>query len=475
MSNKPFLWRFITVLIVLVVSSILIYQTIRWYQLPEKTKKEMYTDEEYAKKYKSVIKLGLDLQGGIHLVLKADTTNLKPEEKRDVVDRVITVIRSRIDQSGVLEPIIRKEGNDKIVVELPGMKDPERAIKLVTQTAFLEFKLVDELYQKKVNLYLDENNNIKNDILPPNDQLLFMYRKDPTTGDVQKIPYLVKKQALLTGDALKSARVVLNPTTGQPNVSLTFKPEGGRIFSRITEQNIGKRLAIILNNQIMSAPVIKTKIPANSGAIIEGGNMSLQEAKDLALVLRAGALPVPVEILENQTVGPTLGQDSIVKGKNALLLGLAFILIFMVFVYGAWGLIIDLTLIVELITILGIMSLFNFTLTFPGIAGLVLTIGMAVDANILIYERMREELKRGNSIVASIRRGFEKAFITILDANVTTLIAAAVLFQFGTGPLKGFAVTLSVGIIASLFGALVFSRMCFEYLIGTVHIKKFNL
>ena len=475
MSNKPFLWRFIFVLIVTIFSLILIYETVKWYQVPEKTKREMYTNKEYAQKYKRIIKLGLDLQGGIHLVLQADTSNLKPNEKKDIVDRIITVIRSRIDQTGVLEPLIRKEGNDKIVVELPGMKDPKRAISLVTQTAFLEFKLVDEKNQPRVNLFLDENNKPKNDILPPNDELLFMVTVNRATGEKEKTPYLVKKFSLLNGNELKSAQVIFDPTSGRPNVQLKFKPEGGRKFSRITEQNIGKRLAIILNGQVMSAPVIRTKIPANSGAVIEGGGMTLQDAKDLALVLRAGALPAPVEIVENQTVGPTLGKDSIEKGKWALLIGLLFIIIFMVFVYGGWGIIIDFTLIVELITILGLMSLFNFTLTFPGIAGLVLTIGMAVDANILIYERMREELARGNSIVASIRRGFSKAFLTIIDANVTTLIAAAVLFQFGTGSIKGFAVTLSVGIIASLFGALIFSRMCFEYLIGTVHIKKFNL
>ncbi|MCD6580127.1 protein translocase subunit SecD [bacterium] len=475
MSNKPFIWRFFFVLIITVFSLIFIYQTVKWYKIPETTKREMYSNKEYAQKYRRIIKLGLDLQGGIHLVLQADTTNLKPNEKKDIVDRIITVIRSRIDQTGVLEPLIRKEGPNKIVVELPGMKDPQRAINLVTQTAFLEFKLLDEKNQPRVNLFLDENNEPKSDILPPNDELLFEISVNKSTGEKERTPYLIKKFSLLNGNELKSAQVIFDPTSGTPNVQLKFKPEGGRKFSRITEQNIGKRLAIILNGQVMSAPVIRTKIPANSGAIIEGGGMTLQDAKDLALVLRAGALPAPVEIVENQTVGPTLGQDSIEKGKWALLIGLIFIIIFMIVIYGGWGIIIDLTLVVELIAILGIMSLFNFTLTFPGIAGLVLTIGMAVDANILIYERMREELARGNSIVASIRRGFSKAFLTIMDANITTLIAAAVLFQFGTGPIKGFAVTLSVGIIASLFGALVFSRMCFEYLIGTVHIKKFNL
>ena len=475
MSNKPFMWRFFFVLIITVFSLIFIYQTVKWYKIPETTKREMYSNKEYAQKYRRIIKLGLDLQGGIHLVLQADTTNLKPNEKKDIVDRIITVIRSRIDQTGVLEPLIRKEGPNKIVVELPGMKDPQRAINLVTQTAFLEFKLLDEKNQPRVNLFLDENNEPKSDILPPNDELLFEISVNKSTGEKERTPYLIKKFSLLNGNELKSAQVIFDPTSGTPNVQLKFKPEGGRKFSRITEQNIGKRLAIILNGQVMSAPVIRTKIPANSGAIIEGGGMTLQDAKDLALVLRAGALPAPVEIVENQTVGPTLGQDSIEKGKWALLIGLIFIIIFMIVIYGGWGIIIDLTLVVELIAILGIMSLFNFTLTFPGIAGLVLTIGMAVDANILIYERMREELARGNSIVASIRRGFSKAFLTIMDANITTLIAAAVLFQFGTGPIKGFAVTLSVGIIASLFGALVFSRMCFEYLIGTVHIKKFNL
>lgn len=473
MSNKPFMWRFVIIAIVFIISLVLVVQTFNWYKIPEEKRKEIYSQKEYEKHYKKVIKLGLDLQGGIHLILGADVSNVKQSEKRDVVERIITTIRSRIDEFGVSEPIIKKEGNNKIVVELPGMKDPERAIRLVSETAFLEFKLLDEINQPKVYLFVDEDGNQKMEMpLPPNDELLFMEKKNVDVGTIEKVPFLLKKTTLLTGSELKTANVEFGQLT-TPIVGLTFKPKGGRTFAKITEENVGKRLAIVLNGKVMSAPVIKQKIP-NGRAIIEG-NFTLQDAKDLSLVLRAGALPAPVQILENQTVGPTLGKDSIAKGGKALLLGLIFVFVFMLIAYKGSGIIVDLALFIVLITILGVMSLFNFTLTFPGIAGLVLTVGMAVDANIIIFERIKEEKARGNSAIASMRRGFGKAFLTILDANITTLIAAAVLFQFGTGPLKGFAITLTIGILASMFAALVFTRMCFEYLIGTVKIKKISI
>ncbi|MCK5598967.1 protein translocase subunit SecD [bacterium] len=473
MSNKPFFWRFLVFAVVLVLSLVFVAQTVSWYKISDEERKLRYPPEEYAKKYKKVIKLGLDLQGGIHLVLGADISKVKPEERQDVVDRIITVIRSRIDEFGVNEPVIKKEGFNKIVVELPGMKDPDRAVNLVTQTAFLEFKLVDENNQPKVNLFVNEDMTGPSEIpLPPNNQLLFEEHTDPATGLVRKIPYLIKKPSLLNGNELKSARVDFNEFQS-PVVKIDFKPKGGRVFARITEENVGKRLAIILNGKVVSAPVINERIPDGSAVI--SGQASLQESRDLALVLRAGALPAPVQILENQTVGPTLGKDSIMRGKNALLLGLLLVFAFIIVVYRWGGVIVDLALVVDFVVILGIMSLFNFSLTFPGIAGLVLTVGMAVDANILIFERIKEEMRTGNSIISSVRRGFGKAFLTILDANVTTLIAAAVLFQFGTGPLKGFAVTLSIGILAGMFGALVFTRMCFEYLLGTVKIKKLSI
>ncbi len=473
MANKPFLWRFVLALTVTVIAVVFLVKTIEWHKVDDETKRQIFTPQEYAKKYKSVIKLGLDLQGGIHLVLGADMSEVTPEERRDIVDRIITVIRTRIDESGVAEPVIRKEGNTKIVVELPGMKDPERAIELVTQTAYLEFKLVDEAYQSKADSFIDEDGKVKESLpLPPNDELLFMERVNTDTKEKEKIPMLLKKTALLTGDELKSAKVDFG-RFGEPVVSLEMKPRGTRIFARITEENVGKRLAIILNGNVISAPNIKEKIPSGK-AYIEG-SFTLQEAKDLALVLRAGALPAPVQILENQTVGPTLGKDSIEKGKTAFIIGILLVFLVMLVYYKFAGFLADITILLEMLIILGAMSLFNFTLTFPGIAGLVLTIGMAVDANILIFERIREELVKGNSNVAAVHRGFEKAFITILDSNLTTLVAAAVLFKFGTGPLKGFAVTLSIGILASMFGALIITRMFYEYLLGTVHVKKLSI
>jgi len=404
------------------------------------------------------INLGLDLQGGMHLVLLVDTSQLSPEEAKDAPDRALEIIRNRIDQFGVLEPSIQKQGRDRIVIQLPGVTDRERALKLVKSSAHLEFRIVaDE--PELVSEALAGNT-------PEGYELKELEQRDGKTEQI-----LLVKKAALGGDALVDATTEFSQSTfNQPYVSIEFDKPGGQIFANLTEENVGRRLAIVLDGTVYSAPVIREKIPSGRAQIT--GNFSVQEASDLAIVLRAGALPAPVEIIEERTVGPSLGKDSIEKGIKAIVIGGLLVLAFMAAYYLIAGLIADFALILNMILITGALSYFHATLTLPGIAGLVLTIGMSVDANVLIFERIREESKLGKSIRAAIQSGFRRAFVTILDANLTTLITALILFQFGTGPVRGFATVLSIGIISSMFTALVVTRLILELL--TMGKNKIN-
>jgi preprotein translocase subunit SecD len=277
----------------------------------------------------------------------------------------------------------------------------------------------------------------------------------------------------MTGDALQDARVRFDQYNNLPYIFLRLKPVGAREFDRITAENVGKRLAIILDNNVYSAPVIKSRISGGE-AVIEG-SFTLDEAKDLAIVLRAGSLPAPVQILEERTVGPSLGQDSIDKGRKSIIIGGILVVLFMIIYYRAAGIVADMALIMNFIIIIGALAILRATLTLPGIAGLVLTVGMAVDANVLIFERIREELRMGKTPMAAIEAGYSKALLTIMDANVTTLIAALVLLQFGTGPIKGFAVTLSIGIVASMFTAIVVTRFVFDLVMSKVRVKRLSI
>jgi len=373
------------------------------------------------------------------------------EIKRYSIDQALETIRNRIDQFGVSEPDISTQGKNRILIQLPGVKDPQRAKKLIGKTALLEFKLIDEDHS------LDEALKGK---IPPGSEVLYQRIVDPVTGYEKKIPYLVKKKSLLTGDMLKTATVKIDPTTAEPYVALEFNSRGAKIFDQITGANVGKRLAIILDNNVHSAPVIRERISGGKAQIT--GGFDMKEARDLAIVLRAGALPAPVEILEERTVGPSLGKLSVQQGVRSVLIGGILVILFMIFYYKLSGIIADIALILNILFILAALSAFEATLTLPGIAGIVLTIGMAVDANILIFERVREELRGRNTPIAALDMGYSRAFLTIMDANITTLIAAAVLFQFGTGPIKGFAVTLSIGIIANLYTAIFVSRFIFD-------------
>ncbi len=402
--------------------------------------------------------------------VKGDTVvvALKDKEikriKDNAIDQTLEVIRNRIDEFGVTEPEIRKAGKDRIIVQIPGIKDPERAIKIIGRTARLEFKLLDEEHS------VDEALAGK---IPEGDEILYGRVVDKQGKIIKKIPYLVKKKTLLTGDHLVDARVMIDPRTNEPYVAIKFDKIGTKIFAQITSQNVGKRLAIILDNTVYSAPVIREPILRGEASIT--GSFTFEEAHDLAIVLRAGALPAPVRILENRTVGPSLGMDSIRKGFRAAIVGLIIVILFMAAYYKLSGVIADIALLLNMIIILGALAAFRATLTLPGIAGIVLTIGMAVDANVLIFERIREELRLGRTIKAAIEAGFERATITILDANITTLIAAVILFQYGTGPIKGFAVTLSIGILASMFTAIVFCRGVFDLLVDRFGIKKLSI
>jgi len=393
-----------------------------------------------------------------------------PDKEADHIKKLSTeqaleTIRNRIDQFGVSEPDIRQQGEKRILIQLPGIRDTERAKELIGKTALLEFKLVDETFDPKI---AEKQGNI-----PPGSEILYQEKEDPTTRRVFKTPFLLKKRALLTGAYLTDARVQIDSQYNEPYVSINFDKKGARIFARVTEENVKKRLAIVLDKKVYSAPVIQEKIPGGSARIT--GNFSTEEAHDLAIVLRAGALPAPVNIIEERTVGPSLGSDSINKGLISMVVGGILVIMFMIIYYKGSGLIANFALILNIILIAGGLAGFQATLTLPGIAGIILTIGMAVDANVLIFERIREEMNRGKTPRAAVDAGYSRATLTILDANVTTLIAALVLFQFGTGPIKGFAVTLSLGVISSLFTALILSRLIFDYFLMNRKIKRLSI
>ncbi len=409
------------------------------------------------------IKLGLDLQGGMHLVLKVDTTKIPEEVRKDATDRALEVIRNRIDEFGVREPVILRQGKDEIVVQLPGITERDRALQLIGKTALLEFKLVSD-DAEKLNKALQGN-------VPEGHEL----QKDEDAN-----PLLLEKEAVLTGDALITAYMSFSQAHfNEPYVSLEFNSKGARKFAKITEKYCrkgeapGRRLAIVLDGKVKSAPEIREPIPSGQAQIT--GRFTREEANDLAIVLRVGALPAPVYIEEERTIGPLLGQDSIRDGIRATLIGGILVAIFMLLYYLFAGIIANIALILNFIILLGALAYFHATLTLPGIAGIILTLGMAVDANVLIYERIREELKSGKVLRQSISLGYDRAFSAIFDSNTTTLIAAFLLFQFGTGPIRGFAVTLTIGIIASMFTAIFVTRVIFELLLKLKGFTKLHM
>jgi len=368
------------------------------------------------------INLGLDLRGGVHVVMEAKE---KPGQKitEDTIKKAIGVLRKRVDGLGVKEPIIQGQGDRRVILELAGVKDPEEAVRTIGKTAELQF--------------VDENHKV-----------------------------------LVTGENLKDAKATLDPQTNEPKVALTFDKKGAELFRDATAANVGKTIAIVLDNRVISAPVVRDTIP-DGNAEISGGFESAKEAEDLAVLLRSGALPVTLELAEKRTVGPILGSDSLAKSVKAGVIGLLMILIFMVGYYRLPGVVADVSLVLYSLVVLGIMTLGKFTLTLPGIAGFILSIGMAVDANIIIYERLKDELRSGKTLLAAVDAGFKRAFWTIFDSNLTTLIAALVLMYFGIGPIKGFAVTLTIGILTSMFTAILFTRWMLKWVAQSVRDPRY--
>ena len=626
--------RFVLIGAVIVMAIYMLSPTIEYYFIPP--------DDEEAKEalQEKALKLGLDLQGGMHVVmevnipklveniasnktllydalaaaetraenddieyldallLEANERNIRlarhfidygienseiisalEDEADDAVNRALEVIRNRVDQFGVSEPTILKQGSNRIIVELAGVQDPERARNLIRQTALLEFSLlkepdvvqavitridnvlksirtgidldslvtltksstdttvttlaeskdksisVDEIFGVTTNesisagsegsVIVDEQifedrpfsallRNIGGDIgvpaenvkavrrilaleevkaaLPADMKIIWSNNKRDFGGrglpsETYNVLYAVNREPGLTGDVVTSASANFgggsSSASGQPVVYLNMNSEGARAWSRLTGANINKRVAIILDDKVHSAPVIRSKIPSGN-TIIEGMN-SINEAKDLSIILRAGALPAPMEVIEERTIGPTLGRDSIEKGTNAALIGFALVMIFMVLYYRMSGLLANFALLLNLTFVLAIMTTMRATLTLPGIAGLILTIGMSVDANVLIFERIKEELRKGKTVRSAIDAGYSRALTTIIDANVTTIIAALVLFQFGTGPIKGFAVTLFLGILASMLTAIFITRTIFAYVTDRFEVTKLSI
>ncbi len=431
--------------------------------------------------------LGLDLQGGMQILLRVELEKIPVEAREDATDRAVEIIRNRIDEFGVLEPVITKQAKDLIVVQLPGVTDRQRAKEIVGKTAHLEFKLVSEdpdLIQRAEKAHaaakapaevpaepkaeqpetVSQEAKSKEPAVVPGPVLESFpegYEYKTLTERGHSESFLLEKDPVVTGDRLMSASVGFDQY-GQPIVQLQFDDEGAKIFDKATFQNIGRRLAIVLDGKVHSAPVIRDRIPNGQAQI--SGNFSAQDASDLALVLRAGALPAPVVIEEERTVGPSLGRDSVTKGIRSGLLGVLFVFLFMGIYYLLPGMIANIALLIYVLVTFGVLAAFHASLTLPGIAGFILSVGMAVDANILIFERIREELETGKTSRAAISAGYHKAFTAILDSNVTTILTSLILFVFGTGPVKGFAVTVTVGILASMFSAIVITRVIFDFL-----------
>ncbi|KWV57398.1 preprotein translocase subunit SecD [Bradyrhizobium macuxiense] len=363
------------------------------------------------------------------------------ERIRQTIEQSIQIVERRVNELGTVEPVIQRQGTDRILVQVPGLQDPTHLKELLGKTAKMEFRMVDTSVSP---------DQAQAGSLPPESELLQSASPPP-------VPYVVKKQVLVSGAELSDAQPGFDQRTGEPIVSFKFNTTGARKFAQATSENVGQPFAIVLDNKVISAPVIREPITGGQGQI--SGNFTVQSANDLAILMRAGALPAPLTVIEERTVGPGLGQDSIEKGELAAYVGSILVIVFMLLTYRLFGVFANLAVAVNVAMIFGLLSLLNATLTLPGIAGIVLTVGIAVDSNVLIYERIREELRGGRNAISAIDAGFKRALATILDSNITTFIAAAVLFYIGTGPVRGFAVTLGIGIITTVFTAFTLTRL----------------
>jgi preprotein translocase subunit SecD len=364
------------------------------------------------------------------------------ERIRQAVEQSIHIVERRVNELGTVEPTIQRQGVDRILVQVPGLEDPSRLKEILGKTAKLSFRLVDQTGSVEEGLQGRP---------PPESELLYGSEKEG------RQPYLIRKQVMVSGEDLTDAQPGFDQRTSEPIVTFRFNSSGARRFAQVTQENVGRPFAIVLDNEVISAPVIREPILGGSGQI--SGSFTVEGANNLAILLRAGALPAPLTIIEERTVGAGLGKDSIEKGITACLIGSALVIMFMFATYGLFGLFANIAVITNVTMILGILSMLNATLTLPGIAGIVLTVGMAVDSNVLIYERVREEVRTGRSAISSLDAGFSRALATIIDANVTTFIAAAILFFIGSGPVRGFALTLGIGIITTVFTAFTLTRL----------------
>jgi preprotein translocase subunit SecD len=379
-----------------------------------------------------------DADGLIRLTL---TEPAVIERVRQSVEQSIQIIERRVNELGTVEPLIQRQGSDRILVQVPGLQDPTRLKELLGKTAKLDFRMVDVSMSPEQALQ---------GRTPPDSEILY-------STSQPKTPYLVEKRVLVSGAELTDAQPGFDQRTSEPIVSFRFNTSGARKFAQVTQENVGKPFAIVLDNEVISAPVIREPILGGSGQI--SGSFTVQSANDLSILLRAGALPAPLTIIEERTVGPGLGADSISQGKLSSYVGAALVVVFMVATYGLFGVFANIAVAINVAMIFGVLSMLNATLTLPGIAGVVLTVGIAVDSNVLIYERIREEVRAGRTPINAIDAGFTRALATILDSNITTFIAAAVLFYIGTGPVRGFAVTLGIGIITTVFTAFTVTRL----------------
>jgi len=395
--------------------------------------------------------------------------SLNKEEMRSLrdyaVDQSLETIRNRIDQFGVSEPVIQREGQTDILVQLPGIQDPQRAKEIIGKTALLEFKLVDD----SANVEEALRNGP-----PPGDEILYGYGGRGEGGAAgEKVPYVLQSRTLMTGEYIADARVRPSQQLQGPYVELILNSSGARLFEQITAANVKRRLAIVLDNRVYSAPVIQERISGGRASIT--GSFDIKEARDLAIILRAGALPAPVEIIEERSVGPSLGSDSIRQGVISFVVGISLVVVFMIIYYKGAGVLADVALIFHILFLLAILAAFKAVLTLPGIAGIVLIAGMAVDANVLINERIREELRAGRAPRSAVEAGYEHALPAIIDTNVTTFLSGLILFQFGTGPIKGFAVTLCIGILTTVVTAVYMTRIYYDYRMGVRRLTRISI
>jgi len=406
--------------------------------------------------------LSVDKQNDLDYVLSFDD-KWRKAARQQIIDQSLEIVARRVNETGTKEPIIQRQGDSRILLQVPGLSDPEHLKDLLGRTAKMTFHMVDTSIGER---------DIVSGLVPPGTLIISGDDHNSHREGDHAIPhkFAVFSHVELSGDMLVDAHTTYDNQTGEPVVAFRFNTVGARKFGEITAQNVGKPFAIVLDNKVITAPVIRSAILGGSGII--SGSFTAESANDLSLLLRAGALPAPLKIIEERSVGPSLGADSIAAGTKASLIGIGLVVVFMIVFYGLFGLFADIAMIVNAFMTLSLLSLFEATLTLPGIAGIVLTVGMAVDANVLIYERMREEMRNGKTVYAAIEDGFRLAFGTIFDSHVTTLVAALILYQFGSGTVKGFAVTLAIGIICSLYTAVLVTRLMVVTWLRTTKPKK---